>query len=227
MTGPEGGGYEQELNRQEKTTAWLHRLEEIEHIRDALGFPVDQNIRETIVALNLSGFPTSASCEGHIDRAKGAPWIKVEAPDRPHERFIGEDGIVEMIAAKYQVSPQDVRTSRSHAAWKEASKLASSNGETPEYERWRNENEALREILTSLVEEFYRGRSVDEATHLEIARDPEGTTRIHNGGEDFIKSSRDLTGDERRSLADRLPKYQAEMKAFTEFLKKRYFASQE
>src|SRR5580692_619243 len=130
MPGYEGGEDQQELRRQEKTRAWLEKLTEIEHIRDALGFPIDEHIREAIVALNVSGIPTSASCEGHRDRAKGAPWIKVEAPNRPRDRFADESEIIEAIAEKHHISAEDVRTARSQAAWKEAITLASSNGET-------------------------------------------------------------------------------------------------
>jgi len=227
MAGYERGGYEQEAKRQEKEKAWLGKLAEVEHIRDALGFPIDQNIRETIVALNLSGIPTSASCEGHIDRAKGAPWVKVEAPNKPSERFMSEHGIVEMIAEKYHVSPEDVRTSRNHEAWREAAKLTATHGETPEYQRWRHENDALRERLVALLEEFYRDRVVDETTQIEIMRDPEGTSRIHNGGDDFRRNFRDLTDDKRHLLADRLAKYHVEMKAFTNFLKDKYYFSQQ
>src|ERR1019366_1216693 len=97
----EGGGFEEELRRQEKRKTWLQMLEKIERVRDALGFLIDTNIRETIVALNLSGMPTSASCEGHTDRGRGAPWITVEAQGRPRERFVGEDEIFQRTAQKY------------------------------------------------------------------------------------------------------------------------------
>ena len=223
----ERGGYEQEQKRQEKENAWLAKLADIERLRDALGFPIDEKIRETVVALNLIGIPTSASCEGHIDRAKGAPWVKVEAPNKPHERFIGEDGIIEMIAERYHVSPEDVRTSKNYDAWREATNLAAAHGETPEYQEWRRESDALRERLTAMIKEFYRDRVVDETMQIEIIRDPEGSTRIHNGGDDFRRSSRGLTDDERRLLVDRLAKYQVEMKAFTDFLKEKYYSSQQ
>jgi len=222
----EGGGYEQNVRLQERMKAWLDRLEEIEHVRDALGFPIDNNIRETIVALNLSGMPTSASCEGHTDRARGAPWIKIEALGRPRERYVGEDGIVETTAEKYHVSMDDVRRSRNVEAWEEASNLAANNGETPEYQAWRMKNDILRDRLIMLLEEFYRGRSAEGATHLELSHDPEGTWKLHNGGEDFQRSSRAFSDEERHDLSERLARYQSEMTAFTDFLRDKYYSSQ-
>jgi len=221
-----GGINEREIRSQEKTKAWLDRLEEIEHIRDALGFPIDLTIREAIVGLNISGIPTSASCEGHSDRGRGAPWIKVEAPNRPEERFVGESNIVEMIAAKYHTSVENVRTGRDHEAWKEATHLAADNGETDEYRTWRKENDVLQEKLSTFLEEFYQGRTAVPATHLELTHDAEGTWRVHNGGDDYKRNSRTLDDNERHLLAERLKRYQMEMMAFTEFLKDKYYSSQ-
>jgi hypothetical protein len=220
-----GGGYKETGVHQERARTWLDQLEKIERVRDALGFSVDPNIRETVAALNLSGMPTSASCEGHTDRGRGAPWVKVEAPGRPQERYMGEKEIIEMIAQKYGVLADDVRTARNQEAWKEATNLAVDNGETYEYCRWREENKPLREQLGAFLEEFYQGRATEGAAHLKLTSDPEGTFRLHNGGEDFRRSSRALTDDERRRLADRLVEYREEMEAFTEFLKEKYFSS--
>lgn len=222
----QGGGCRETAENQEKTKAWLDQLEKIEHIGDALGFPIDPNIRETVAALNLSGMPTSASCEGHTDRGRGAPWVEVEAPNRPQERYVGENGIIETIAQKYGVPADDVRTARNYEAWKEATNLAVDNGETHEYRLWREENKPLQEQLRAFLDEFYQGKTTEGATHLELTSDPEGTCRLHNRGEDFQRSSHALTDDERRRLADRLVEYREEMEAFTEFLKEKYFSSQ-
>jgi hypothetical protein len=222
----ERGGFEEDLRHQAKTKVWLDTLEKVERMRDALGFPVDTNIRETIVALNLSGLSTSASCEGHIDRGRGAPWIKIEAPNRPRERFGGQDEIIETTARKNKVSAEDVRTGRSHEAWREAMNLAADHEETPEYQIWRKENDRLQEQVTALLDSFYQGRTVEPAAHLALSRNAEGTFNIHNGGEDYERHSRTPTEDERRRLADRLARYQGEMKVFTDFLREKYYSSQ-
>jgi hypothetical protein len=49
----------------------------VENIRDALGKPVDVGIKSLVTALNAFEFPTTASCEGHLDWGVSAPWIDV------------------------------------------------------------------------------------------------------------------------------------------------------
>ena len=50
---------------------------------DALGERVDLGIRDAVVALNLTGIPTEASCEGHLDHGKPGPWVEIGVPRRP------------------------------------------------------------------------------------------------------------------------------------------------
>jgi hypothetical protein len=221
----EGGGFEEELGSQEKRKTWLEMLEKIEHVCDALGFPIDTNIRETVVALNLSGMPTSASCEGHTDRGRGAPWITVEAQGRPGERFIGEDEIFQRTAQKYHVSEKEVKKGQNHEAWKEAMNLAVANGETEEFQAWRKQSQLLLHKLHTILEDFYQGRAVEPGLRLEVVSNTEGTFNIRNGRDDYERRSRALTEDQRLALRVRLAGYQKEMKAFTDFLKEKYYSS--
>ena len=50
---------------------------QVDSMRDALGKPVDAGIKSLVTALNVSGFPTTASCEGHLDWGVPAPWVDV------------------------------------------------------------------------------------------------------------------------------------------------------
>ncbi len=76
----------------EKEAKW-HELEtQISEYADALGMPVDEGIKETVIALTALGFPTVQSCEGHSDRGNPFPWVTIEYPDEPEEnKFINED----------------------------------------------------------------------------------------------------------------------------------------
>ncbi len=61
-----------------RLAAWHRMTEAVDRVRDRLGKPVDPGIRDTVAALNLLGFPTSQSCEGHVNaRGHGlpAPWV--------------------------------------------------------------------------------------------------------------------------------------------------------
>ena len=49
-----------------KQQLWKEKLKELDKIVDNEGVPIDENIKETVAALNLNGFPTIKSCGGHI-----------------------------------------------------------------------------------------------------------------------------------------------------------------
>ncbi|MBU1202645.1 hypothetical protein KKH39_01205 [Patescibacteria group bacterium] len=59
---------------------------EVEKITDSLGFGIDENIKDSIVAVKAHDFSTSASCEGHLtdkenDRSFLYPSIDIEEPE--------------------------------------------------------------------------------------------------------------------------------------------------
>jgi len=210
----------------EKLRAWREKVVEVGRFRDALGEAVDERILNTVVGLNMLEIPTIASCEGHVDRGRAAPWVDIQAPNRPKERFFDEDKIVEATARKYGVPVEDVRRDRHHEAYVEATNTACDNGETPEFQNWQKENDALQKRVVDLLERFYRNRLVAESTRIQVDPSAEGF-RMHNGGEDYFRNSRRILNDEeRRTLADHLLQYQKEMDAFSEFLREKYFDSQ-
>jgi hypothetical protein len=64
-----------------KEAQWQEAEAHFRTVTDLLGMPVDAGILETVIALNLSGFPTSSSCEGHMDRSGYTPMICMEVPE--------------------------------------------------------------------------------------------------------------------------------------------------
>jgi len=57
---------------------------DLEKVTDKLGEPIDKGIIEGVAVLNKLGFPTSQSCEGHLDRGYPFPWIEIY-PHEPEE----------------------------------------------------------------------------------------------------------------------------------------------
>lgn len=57
--------------------SWSATEQEIESITDGLGKPIDNNIKQAVIALRVYGFPTTGSCEGHLDWGLPYPWIDV------------------------------------------------------------------------------------------------------------------------------------------------------
>ena len=60
-----------------KKRRWLQTEMKVNSITDRLDLGIDNRIRESIVALQVLGFVTTASCEGHVKRGLAAPWINV------------------------------------------------------------------------------------------------------------------------------------------------------
>lgn len=64
---------------------------ELAQITDNLGTPIEAGILDTVAALQLLGFGTSGSCEGHADGGCAWPWVHVEAvAPMPEWRWEGE-----------------------------------------------------------------------------------------------------------------------------------------
>jgi hypothetical protein len=59
---------------------WAAATQYIEGVRDALGKCVDAGIKSLVIAFNASGFPTTASCQGHLHWGIPAPWIDLRPP---------------------------------------------------------------------------------------------------------------------------------------------------
>lgn len=205
-----------------KKELWQKKMEEVDHIVDAVGEHIDAGIKNTVVAFDLLGLPTSASCEGHLDHGYCAPWVDVSAPGKP-ARYIGEHGVYQRIAEKYGISVEDVQRGRNIVAFNEFDEEASKNGETAEYKKWREENEILRGKADTLLQEFYCNRTVSDNLRLVTKGiDAGGEFRVHNGGSDYETDHDNLNDGDKKQLTIRLGQYQKEMQDFTRLLRQKY-----
>lgn len=212
----------QEKQKSKKEIAWEAKLKELDEIGDANGLGLDKHIKEVVAAFNVNGFNTGQSCEGHTDSGYGAPWIRVEAPNEPEERFIGERKIYEDVAKKYGVSYEDVRRANNQEAWIEAVKLCNKQEEAPEFKVWRKESEKLRDRINELVNEFYKERKVGPETHVHVEEvGAQGDFRVRNGGDDYNLVER-MKESQKKGLDERLQKYREEIQAFGQFLKNKF-----
>ena len=220
--------------KSEKEIIWEEKLKKVDKIKDSLENEVDELVKETVAAFHVNGLSTSGSCEGHIDWGCSAPWIQVEAVEKPDERFVGQDEIEIEVAEKYGLRYEDLRYGISEEspdykkrkkAWYEAHKRMIKNGETEAYKEWVAKNNELREKAGRLLEEFYQGREVSDDVKLVIEERAEETFRVRNGGENYLINTKKRTKEQIAEITDNLPKCQQEMKEFTEFLKRKYFES--
>ena len=216
--------YSKNTSLYNKKIAWLDKLrKKVDKITDALGMPVDEGIKEAVIMFNAVGLYTSASCEGHLDHGLPAPWIDVEAPNEPKERYVGEKEIFRKVARKYNLKVEELRRGYNIEALEEAGREIVKNEETKEYKIWRKENQKLLKKAKKFLEEFYKNRKVEPDIKLEIEIFGNGSFRIHNGGK-YYKLVNDLSRKEKREVKKMLKKFREEMNAFTEFLKNKFFS---
>ncbi|GMQ95146.1 MAG: hypothetical protein BMS9Abin13_258 [Patescibacteria group bacterium] len=211
----------------QKEARWEKWEKEIETMEDSKGREIGPNIKEAVIALNVLKINTSASCEGHVERGMTAPWIEVEAPNKPEKQFAGENEVFQKAAKKYGISFKDVRRAKNEQAQAEAVKKSthSQADETPEYKKWREENEKLMRKTVVLLDEFYKKRNTPD--NLRLAVHPRaGGFRVVGGGEDYQEAPNDLSDEEKHQLEKQLAGYREEMWQFADFLKRKHFKAE-
>lgn len=221
-------GQNPEAQKSAKELEWEKKKEEVESWGDKLGKGIEKKIEDAVVAFNMSELPTSASCEGHLDGGHGAPWVDVEAPGEPSERFIGQERIFQKVAKESGLPLEEVRRGKNIETYFKAFDESEKNGETTEYEQWRKKNQKLKEKAAGLLDEFYKGKEVPDNLRLKIREIENSSFRIHNGGEDYKGVKKEafnkMTEAQKRELAQRLGQYQGEMGQFAKFLKDKYLS---
>lgn len=215
---------------------WDDVTNEVEHIVDALGHPIDKEIKKTIVALNVLGISTDGSCEGHAwENGAGAPWVQIGAVNEPEEIYNGQKEIFARLAQENKISVEELEKISKEEYWgiyAKAMEECSKNGETKEIIAWQRENEILRMVTERLVTDFYKNRDVSEDIKIKFEDiGGWGSFRIFSGSEeDYSKGERnpdDLTEKEKEELEKRIIGYRKELEAFAEFLRGNFFAEGE
>lgn len=198
---------------------------EVEKIAGADGKPIDEGIKETIVALKAFGFETFESCDGHAEYGRHAPFVEMGAPNKPEEKFEGQNALFQKTAEKYGMPVEDVENDTNHEAYVEAWKALSKSDakEMQEYQVWKQETAKLLKQFQELLGEFYRHREVPNDTRLVIEGDETGF-EIHNGGSYYKKFGEVFAPEEERGYKAHLSRYRSEMEEFTKFLKQKYLS---
>ena len=200
---------------------------DIEQIVDAEGKPIDEGIKESVIAFNALEIPTTQSCEGHAEEHEGRPlpWVRVGAEGEPEEKFVGQKEAFEKAAKEHNVPLEELKRAMPEDLYWDVMKGVSQNEGTPEYKGWEQKNNVLYEKVRGLLEEFYKDQETDPDVRLESDESNGREFEIHSHEEkmkDLIFN--EMSPEEREQIAKKLPQRQAEMKAFTQFLKEKYFS---
>lgn len=177
------------------TATWEEAFAEAQQYVDGLGCGIDQGILETVVALNLLGFRSTASCEGHLDHGHAYPWVDFDV-DGPLPA-----GYDEAVIYHEDLSPEEQEAASERF-------LAMINA-------YHTENH-LYTRLTALLDAYYEMHSaIPDEQRLML-------WTIHLGWYRLLPASgfqEKAWPEEER--ADRLAQCQAEMRDVTRYFKER------
>lgn len=193
------------MEQNKKIKRWRKIEQKINAATDGLGMPIDDGIKEAVIAFNANGFITQQSCEGHIDRAQAAPWIHIISKKDTSNLSIKADKLFKK-AHRLQASGKD----------NEADPLYAKAHKLMDAARAPVIKVALK--LSKHLEEFYTRRNVPYDTRLGMQQFGD-LVRIESIGS-FLQEVRPS-----HIKNSKLKEYQKEMSDFGKFLIERYFLS--
>lgn len=226
--------------RDEQESIWEDERKKVREMTDRFGEGVDPKIEETVVGLNLSEFPTTQSCEGHLDRGHAGPWVDIAAKETWDEMFKGEKQMAVDIAKKFGITPDEVvrgwsdegaaRAELADTAYEKYEKKRGQAPMTEEFKEWAKENDEIHDKLQEQLDEFYTDRpDVPDDVRLKI----DGISyqkRLHTGpgGNEYFTWLRadEITPEQRLNRAPKLAEYQSEMSDFAAFLKDKFLSGE-
>ena len=221
------GEKEQVPELEQKQAFWNETMQNLDGTSDGLGLPVDEGIKETVTAFRVNQFPTDGSCEGHVEerfgkRIKLHPYVAVGF-EEPSQRFIGDTELRDRIAKKFVISPDEIEGN--DKAVREYWDYIQNHDvtETPEFLAVRAKNEELCRSAADILKAFYEQRRTPESLRLSIQGvGPAGHFRVEYEKE----SPQEVSEVDLEKLRLELAQQQEEMRAFSQYLKDRFFNPQ-
>jgi len=234
--------------RKQRESQWLAKQKEVDGLADGLGKGLDGKIKDTVIALQVNGFNTRQSCEGHIDWGCGAPWVDVQAPGEPEPLFgakgnsipitlqyNGQEESFQQVAAKNGITVEEMLDRKNYrenpdkyqGMITEARLNAYKNGETAEYMAWRQRSKALCKSMEALTTIYNQTKNVPESGRIKFFPFGDDTFRIFTGSKQDLDrrdwSSR--SDSDKQALGERLVHYRGAMNEFAQFLKDSFMAN--
>lgn len=185
--------------------SWEEACQAVEQFTDKLGLGIDPGIFETVVALNLLRIHTFQSCEGHLDHGYAYPWITVV--DAKRKRLLTQEW---MHVCTLEKQAKTVGTEEAYHQY-----LSADTHLRVTIMQWERDNPLFCR-LTALLDAFYEEQKTPSSPAcllVERFKFP-GTYRIAPG---FSTALDELPEHLKASY---LKQGQAEMQAFTHFLKR-------
>ncbi|GHO86351.1 hypothetical protein [Dictyobacter formicarum] len=182
---------------------WLEMVHNLADATDPTGTPIDPGIMEMVIALNVLGVETNASCEGHLDRGYAAPWVDFHAVGTETIRKQAREATRRLQEAEEQQAAPEVINRLNEEMFRLA----------------REENIAYyrgSRLVHQALMAFYEHHHVPYDQQLYLHNDSFGYSRLQPHGIDYQPQ---YTPE---IQARNLKLYQAEMLSFAHFLKHNY-----
>lgn len=208
----------------DKKKIWEKSVKELDFIADRLGMPIDENIKEAVVGMNLNGLPTTGSCGGHTGERYNFPYLMGQADGEPEYRFINEAEIIKKLSGDSTLPVGEIRRNIYMDGDSGIGKIfwdyikENDAKETDEYINWGNQNDLLEEKAKDLIEEFYKEKGVGVERIIHISPISDAYYIDTNTVDDIHPSKID------KDIANKkITEAQKEMQEFTTFLKNKFF----
>lgn len=186
------------MSKIDKQKYWDKIAKKFRSETDGLGMEIDKGIFDTVVALNILGFNTYQSCEGHLgEHGCTYPWVYIEPENMPEypERPDTND-YDELVAFN---NSKEVR-----AYQKEATKIFS----------------PIADSIMNMLELFYKDHLPKRERYRLTLEFYPSRIRLQPY---FSPDEEEYRFPSKEIREEFLKETQLEMQKFTEFLKKKYF----
>jgi hypothetical protein len=142
-----------------KSQAWQALQKRFKRVVDNIGKHIDSDILDTVIAFNVAGIHTTASCEGHLDHRAAYPWIDIGHADADSL----EQEILQLLSAGKREHKETKQLQQKH--------------------RLLHLQEEQK--LVALLEGFYQHHPFNYDRHLSIWRFPKGEARLQSHGAEY------------------------------------------
>lgn len=198
---------------------WEIMSAEVDQWIDGAGFPIDKEIKDTVIVLNLMGIETTASCEGHFDHGVLYPWVELQIYPPEAKKMMQE-----LSEVQEQIDNEEIllKTKFPNVAYNDFYNLPEAHKLNHLRKKHSSIAESIEQIqikclepLNHLLNQFYEIRKTSYDSTLIVSHSSPVFLRSIGADRQQIRPI-----DEQKS---NLKKYREEMKAFTAFLKQKFF----
>ena len=169
------GGVENPLSIKQKRLE--NKRKELDSVFDYNGVGIESGIKDVVALLNLLGFETNMSCEGHkTEKGVQYPYVFVHEADRPL-RYVGEKEYIKSLKAEIEKGAMtEDQATKKYYEW-----IDFQDNETDEYKAWQLRYAVFEEKVKDLVNKY----NLKNDGHRVVVKTVQGATSCEITTENF------------------------------------------